>query len=119
MFFSLTNSPATFQTMMDTIFQKQIACRTLTVYMDDIAVHTKREPNKTEEQHLERHRRLIREMLTILRQNDLYLNINKCQFEQTDVNYLRVHVGGKKIQMKEAKVEKVKDWKPPHNTTKV
>jgi len=52
--------------MMDTIFREQIAHGTLTVYMDNIAVHTKREPNETEEQHLERHRRLIREMLTIL-----------------------------------------------------
>ena len=41
MFFGLTNSPATFQTMMDTIFREQIARGTLTVYMDDIAVHTK------------------------------------------------------------------------------
>jgi hypothetical protein len=41
MFFGLTNSPAMFQTMMDTIFHKQIAQGTLTVYMDDIAVHTK------------------------------------------------------------------------------
>jgi len=41
MFFGLTNSPATFQTMMDTIFREQIMRGTLTVYMDDIAVHTK------------------------------------------------------------------------------
>jgi hypothetical protein len=119
MFFGLTNSPATFQTMMDTIFREQIAPGTLMVYMDDIAVHTKREPNKTEEQHLERHRRLVREMLTILRQNNLYLNIDKCQFEQREVNYLGVHVGGKKIRMEEAKVEKVKIWKPPRNATEV
>jgi hypothetical protein len=41
MFFGLTNSPAIFQTMMDTIFHEQIARGTLTIYMDDIAVHTK------------------------------------------------------------------------------
>ena len=41
MFFGLTNSPVTFQTMMDTIFREQIAQGWLTVYMDDIAVHTK------------------------------------------------------------------------------
>jgi len=40
MFFRLTNSPATFQTMMDTIFWEQIARGHLTVYMDDIAIHT-------------------------------------------------------------------------------
>ena len=82
MFFGLTNSPATFQTIMDMIFHKQIMHRTLTVYMDDIAVHTKRKPNELEEQHLERHKELIREMLTILCKHDLYLNIEKCQFEQ-------------------------------------
>jgi hypothetical protein len=109
MFFGLTNSPATFQTMMDTIFCEQIMRGTLMVYMDDIAVHTKQKPNKSEEQHLERHRELVREMLTILRKNNLYLNIKKCQFEQTEVNYLGVHVGGKCISMEEAKVEKVKD----------
>ncbi len=66
MFFGLTNSPATFQTMMDTLFQEQIARGTLTVYMDDIAIHTKREDGETEEQHLERHRQLVKEMLAIL-----------------------------------------------------
>jgi len=55
MFFGLTNSPATFQTMMDTLFKEQIARGTLTVYMDDIAIHTKRENGETEDQHLQRH----------------------------------------------------------------
>jgi hypothetical protein len=113
MFFGLPNSPATFQTMMDTIFHEQIMRRTLTVYMDDTAVHTKRKPKELEEQHLEQHRELVREMLTILCKHDLYLNIEKCQFEQTKVNYLGVRVGGKRISMEEAKVKKVKDWKPP------
>ena len=66
MFFGLTTSPATFQTMMDTIFHEQIAQGTLTVYMDNIAVHTKWRTDKSEEQHLERHQGLVREMLTIL-----------------------------------------------------
>jgi hypothetical protein len=39
--------------MMDTIFCDQIARGTLTVYIDDIAVHTKRKQNKSEEQHIE------------------------------------------------------------------
>jgi hypothetical protein len=53
MFFGLTNSPTMFQTMMDMIFHKQIMCGTLTVYMDDIAIHTKQKPKESEEQHLE------------------------------------------------------------------
>jgi hypothetical protein len=78
MFFGLTNLPATFQTMMNTIFREQIARGTLTVYMDDLAVHTKREEGKTEQDHIERHRRLVKEMLATLQAHDLYLNIDKC-----------------------------------------
>ncbi len=62
---------------------------------------------------------MVKEMLTILQKNNLYLNIDKCQFERQEVNYLGVRVGGKKIKMEEAKVEQVKNWKPPRNVTKV
>jgi hypothetical protein len=58
-------------------------------------------------------------MLTILCKHDLYFNIKKCQFEQNEVNYLGVCIGGKRISMEEAKVEKVKDWKPLRNATEV
>jgi len=105
MFFGLTNSLVTFQTMMDTIFKEQIARGTLTVYMDNIAIHTKRENSETEDQHLQRHRQLVKEMLTILRKNNLYLNVDKCQFEKREVDYLGVRIGGKNIQMEQAKVE--------------
>ena len=40
MFFRLTNSPATFQTMMSSIFADDIAKKWLTVYMDNMAIHT-------------------------------------------------------------------------------
>ncbi len=53
MFFGLTNSLATFQMMMNTIFRTEVAQGWLLVYMDDIAIHTKPEPNETEQQHLE------------------------------------------------------------------
>jgi len=36
MFFGLTNSPATFQAMMDDVFAEKIAQRWLKVYMDDL-----------------------------------------------------------------------------------
>jgi hypothetical protein len=109
MFFRLTNSPATFQMIMDTIFREQIAQGTLMVYMDNIAVHTKREPGETEERHLARYQELIKEMLTILRNNDLYLNIDKCQFEKTEADYLGVRVGSKEIQMGRLRLKKLED----------
>ena len=41
MFFGLTNSPATFQAMMNEIFRMEVAQGWLSVYMDDIAIHMK------------------------------------------------------------------------------
>jgi hypothetical protein len=38
MFFSLTNSPATFQTMMNNIFEELISKGVVVVYLDDILI---------------------------------------------------------------------------------
>lgn len=54
MFFGLTNSPATFQTMMDNIFQDLIATGKVVIYMDDILIGTET---------LEEHRAIVNEVL--------------------------------------------------------
>jgi hypothetical protein len=41
MFFGLTNSPSTFQTMMNDIFQDLIMEGVVCVYLDDILIFTK------------------------------------------------------------------------------
>jgi len=46
MFFGMTNSPATFQTMMNNIFRNLIAEGIVVVYLDDILIFT-----KTKEEH--------------------------------------------------------------------
>ncbi len=51
MFFRLTNSPATFQTMMNTIFHDLINEGSVTIYMDDIAIHTGNRPGESDEDH--------------------------------------------------------------------
>jgi hypothetical protein len=60
MFFGLTNSPATFQAMMNSIFANKIAEKWLTVYMDDMAIHTERRPEEMEEQHVQWHRTYVK-----------------------------------------------------------
>ena len=40
MYFGLTNSPATFQVMMNEIFEDLITQRVISVYLDDILVFT-------------------------------------------------------------------------------
>ena len=60
MFFGLTNSPATFQAMMNSIFAPEIAEQWLTIYMDDMAIHTGKRSNETDDQHLQRHCELVK-----------------------------------------------------------
>jgi hypothetical protein len=93
MFFGLTNSPATFQMMINTIFRTEVAQGWLSVYMDDIAIHTKLKPGETEQQHTNRHQRMTHHILEVLEKNDLYLKPEKCEFEKEEIEYLGVIVG--------------------------
>ena len=105
MFFGLTNSPATFQTMMNTIFRDLIDEGNVTIYMDDIAIHTGVRPGESGEDHLKRHRELVRRVLKQLRTNDLHLNPEKCIFEQDHLDFLGMRVGGGTVQMEQSKVD--------------
>ncbi len=109
MFFRLCNLLATFQSMMNMLFRNQIASGELTVYMDDMAMHTSPREGETREEHLERHRKIVNEVLAILEQNSLYLNIDKCEFEQPHIDFLRVRVENNQMKMEDAKIEKVRD----------
>ncbi len=46
-------------------------------------------------------------MLAILEQNSLYLNIDKCKFEQPHIDFLGVCIENNQMKMEDAKVEKV------------
>ena len=82
MFFGLTNTLATFQSMMNHLFRKLIDEGYVTIYMDDILIHTPNNPIL--------HRCVVNDVLHILTVNDLYLKPQKCQFKQTEVEYLGV-----------------------------
>jgi hypothetical protein len=113
MFFGLTNSPVTFQMMMNTIFRREVAQGWLSVYMDDIAIHTKPKEEETEEQHLARHRQHTHHVLDILKENDLYLKPEKCEFEKDEIEYLGVRVGRNSLRMDPKKLESVSSWPTP------
>jgi len=57
MFFEMTNSPATFQTMMNNIFRDLIAEGIMVVYLDDILIFTRTK---------EKHAKAVRQVLQVL-----------------------------------------------------
>jgi hypothetical protein len=119
MFFGLTNSPATFQMMMNTIFCQEVALGWLSVYMDDIVIHTKWQNEETEVEHQARHWQYVHHILDKLKENDLYLKLEKCKFEQEEIEYLGLIVGRNKLWMDPTKIQGVATWKEPMNPTEV
>jgi hypothetical protein len=119
MFFGLTNSPATFQTMMNSIFANKIAEKWLTAYMDDMAIHTQRLELEMEEQHIQRHQTYVKRILAKLMEHNLFLKPEKCAFEQPSIEFLGVQITQGEVQMDDTKVEKVRSWRPPTNVTEV
>jgi len=105
MFFGLTNSPATFQTMMDQLFREEIATNNVFIYMDDILIAT--------DGKLNRHEQIVAKVLKKLMDNDLYLKPEKCSFHKQEVDYLGVIVGKGEVKMDPVKVKGIKDWPKP------
>jgi hypothetical protein len=105
MFFGLTNSPATFQTMMDEIFKDDIATGNVIIYMDDILVAT--------EGTLNYHKTIVARVLQKLFDNDLFLKPEKCHFHKKEVEYLSVIVGKGQVRMDPVKVKGLTDWPMP------
>ena len=67
-FFGMTNSPATFQTMMNEILRDLINKEKVTAFVDDILVGTEIE---------ERHDEIVEEILKRLEENNLYIKPEK------------------------------------------
>lgn len=110
MFFGLTNSPATFQTMMNDLFKDLIDEGVVIVYIDDILIFT---------EDMTLHREVVRKVLDILKQNKLYLKAEKCEFEKTKVEYLGLIISQGQIEMDPVKIEGVSKWPTPSNVTEV
>ena len=104
MFFELTNSPATFQAMMNELLRDLINTRKVVAFIDDVIVGT-----KTEEGHDE----LVTEVIRRLEENNLYVKPEKCRWKVREVEFLGVVIGLEGIKMGKWKVNGVLEWPTP------
>ena len=95
---------------MNHIFADLVVKGKVNVYLDDILIATET---------LEEHRKLVHEVLKRLRDNDLYLNPEKCKFEQSRIPYLGVILSHNKVEMDPIKVQAIADWPVPKNVSEV
>jgi len=70
MFFGLTNSPATFQAMMNELLRDLINTGKVVAFIDDIIIGTEME---------EGHNEIVAEVIRRLEENDLYMKPEKCK----------------------------------------
>src|SRR5258708_27506796 len=110
MFFGLTNSPVTFQTMMNHIFcplidKHALQGTTIWVYMDDIIIGT----GST----MDNHKAAVHDVLILLEEHDLYLKPKKCIFHSSSVNYLGVILEKGVTRMDPVKILGIRDWPTP------
>jgi len=104
MFFGLTNSPATFQTMMNEILWDLINTGKVASFIDDVIIGTDGE---------EGHDELVEEVVKKLAENDLYVKPEKCKWKVKKVGFLGVVIGLEGIKIEEDKIKRVLDWLTP------
>ena len=110
MFFGMTNSPATFQSMMNSLFRDLIDKGGVIIYMDDILIHATTVKQLDE---------LTKQVLKILMDNELYLKTEKCEFETQKLEYLGVIIKPDSIEMDPIKLTGIKAWPVPKSAKNV
>jgi hypothetical protein len=110
MFFGMYNSPATFQTMIDKIFKKEIEENLIIVYMDDILAFSKTIDG------LEKIEWII---LKKAQEYDLYFRAKKCEFRKQKIKYFGLVVEEGKLATDPAKLKGILDWPAPKTVKEV
>ncbi|XP_074327760.1 putative mitochondrial protein AtMg00860 [Apium graveolens] len=105
--FGLTNAPATFQSLMNEVFDNQIRDFVL-VFFDDILVYS---PS------LEKHISHLRTVLELLSSHTLYVKKSKCEFAKSGVEYLGHRISQHGVEADKEKIRAMIDW-PVQQTLK-
>ena len=107
--FGLTNVPAYFMYLMNSIFMLELD-NFVMVFIDDILIYF-----KNEEEH-DGHLRLV---LQKLRENQLYAKLSKCEFWLKEVSFLGHIISEGGISVDPSKVESVLSWNTPQNVSDI
>jgi transposase InsO family protein len=111
--FGLTNAPATFQRWMNGILQPFLGHHVdVTVcYIDDVMIATK----GTKEEHHE----YVGKILQVLQDNELVVEIDKCEFDQQQVEFLGFLVSGEGLKMAPSRSVAITQWPMPKSQKEV
>jgi hypothetical protein len=103
MSFGLTNAPAHFTYLMNSVFMPELD-KFVVVFMDDILIYSKNE---------EEHAQHLRVVLTRLREHQLYAKFSKCAFWLKEIQFLGHVLSADGIAVDPSKIKDILEWKPP------
>ena len=109
MSFGLTNAPAYFMYLMNSVFMSELD-KFVVVFIDDILIYS-----KNKEEHAE-HLRIV---LQRLRDHKLYAKFSKCEFWLDSVKFLGHTISSKGISVDPSKVQEVMDWQTPKSAHQI
>ena len=98
MFFGLTNSPVTFQAMMNELLRDFINTGKVATFIDNVIIGIEIE---------EEHNELVAEVIRRMEENDLYVKPEKYKWKVRKIGFLGVVIGLEGIKMEKEKVKKV------------
>jgi hypothetical protein len=103
MSFGLTNAPAYFMYLMNSVFMPELD-KFVVVFIDDILVYSKNEEEHVGHLHV---------VLQRLREHRLYAKLSKCDFWLKEIKFLGHTISQAGIAIDPDKVQEVMNWKPP------
>jgi hypothetical protein len=107
MSFGLTNAPAHFMYLMNSVFMPELD-KFVVIFIDDILIYSKSE---------EEHAQYFQVILQRLRDHQLYAKFSKCAFWLKEVLFLGHIISVEGIAVDPSKVQEVLDWKSPRLVT--
>jgi hypothetical protein len=109
MSFGLTNAPAYFMYLMNSMFMTELD-KFVMVFIDDTLKYSKSEKE---------HAKHLRVVLQRLRDHKLYAKFSKCEFWLKSVEFLGHTISHDGISVDPSKVQEVMDWEPPKSVHKI
>jgi hypothetical protein len=107
--FGISNAPTTFMRVMNDVLRPFLDDCVI-FYLDDILVF-----RKSHEDHVMH----LKQVMDVLKKENLFLKMSKCEFGNTSLVYLGHIVGGGEMKIDPSKVKVILDWPKPNNVTKV
>ena len=100
-FFGLTSSLASFQTMINELLRNLINIEKVVTFIDDVIVETKDK---------EGHDEMVAKVIKRLEENNLYIKPEKYKWKVRKVEFLGIVIRSEGIKMEADKVKGILDW---------